>query len=94
MDSLAPLANKWTLAVLSAATYHFANRYELLGEASDPRIEPIQSIVVGLLVLLACFVAEWSWRRRGFLPHLVLTPDAGAGSAKPETMIFPSSWDE
>ena len=99
MDVIAPAVNKWTLSALAGLMYHVSNRYELLGDASDPRIEPLQSVVVGLLVLIACFFTEWSLRKRGFLPNLVLTPESmvpssGVYGGAAETMVLPSSWND
>lgn len=102
METIAPVLNKWTLSVAAALLYHALNKLELLGEASDPRIEPIQSIVVGVLVLLCCYAAEWSWRRRGFLPNLILAPelpssDSITGPAelgRGGMERFAASWDD
>ena len=97
MDALAPLITKWTLAAAAGVIYHALNRFELLGDASDPRIDPLQSVIVGLLVLAACMLVEWSLRHRGFLPHLVLKPDfsSGTGGVEMESMAYlPSSWHE
>ena len=94
MDNVAPLANKWSLSAIAAIVYYLANRYELLGEASDPRIEPLQSVLVGLIVLISCFIVEWSLRRRGFLPNLVLSPEQPSASAIESMAVLPSSWND
>lgn len=92
MDSVVGLMNKWTASIAVGILYFWMNRLELLGQSSDPNIEPVQVLVVVALTFLACFAVEWAYRRRGFLPKLTVVPDnsVAAGTFAME----PNSWHD
>ena len=96
VDTITPYINKWTLSLLGGTFYFLMNRDEWLGDSSDPNIEPLQLLVVIVIIFLSCWLCEWAFRRQGFLAHLTVIPAASPmlQQANTGTIMQPTAWNE
>lgn len=75
IEKLLPFLNKYVLSIMVAVAFYALNVYELIGEASNPQMDPFSAVYAGLLCFLAIYVSEWALKRQGILLSTKIVPD-------------------